>query len=350
MATEPLDKLTTDLKDLGELPITSSKHSSLRVTHRAERSFYTVVVHVITRRFRNFMGRPKKQQPKGSIQLKPHKIILRTCTVSERRVEDIYVYDIKPRNIKGNDFDKRIYYFCGGGWQSPPSGQHWQLAAKLARQMPRTTISIVSYPLAPNNAAPVAFPMLMKLYRTLLQQSVDEGHRLVFAGDSSGANVVLSLVLEALREDETNATIASQPQTNHPVAIMLISPSTDLTRSNPDIERRAPFDPILTPDFVKSTAKAWCGDWDPTDRRVSPLNADIGLLAKRRIRCHGITGGYDILGPDAVLLRDRLEEESVGGEWLEWDKQMHCFVLTWPYGLHEAREGVGWMVDVLKKD
>jgi acetyl esterase/lipase len=297
------------------------------------------------------MGRPKKQHPKGSIQLKPHKIILRTCTVSERQLEGIYVYDIIPRSIKGHDFDKRIYYFCGGGWQSPPSGQHWQLAAKLARQMPGTTISIVSYPLAPNNPAPVAFPMLLRLYRALLQQSVDEGHRVILAGDSAGANIVLSLVLEALREDEENvADIDERKAINHPVAIMLISPSTDLTRSNPDIERRAPNDPILTPEFVKSTAKAWFGDWDPRDRRVSPLNADIGLLAKRGIRCHGVTGGYDILGPDALLLRDRLEEESVGGEWLEWDKQMHCFVLTWPYGLHEGRESVGWIVDVLKKD
>jgi acetyl esterase/lipase len=218
--------------------------------------------------------------------------------------------------------------------------------------MPETVISIVSYPLAPRNAAPVTFPWLLKLYRHLVQEAEEEGVRLIFAGDSSGGNIVLGLVLEALREDEqTKASFEEQDKhIPHPVAVMAISPSTDLTRSNPEIEKIAPLDPILTPDFVKTTAKAWKGDWDATDSRISPINADVSLLAKRGIHVHGVTGGFDILAPDAIVFRNLLEKERVSGEWLEWEKQMHCFVLTWPYGLREGREGVGWIVDVLKKE
>lgn len=194
--------------------------------------------------------------------------------------------------------------------------------------------------------------MLLKLYRTLLQSAEEEGHKVILAGDSSGGNIVLSLVLEALREDEESKAMIEGEQTNipHPVAIMAISPSTDLTRSNPEIEKLKQFDPLLTPDFVKQTAKAWKGDWDATDRRISPISADVSLLAKRQIKVHGVTGGYDILAPDAVAFRKKCEENGVSGEWLEWEQQMHCFVLTWPYGLREGREGVGWMIDVLKKE
>lgn len=329
----------------------STKQSAIRITHRNERSSGTALAHFFTRRFRSQFGRPKKRSPEGSAKLKPLKIIYKTCAVSERKVCDIYIYDVIPRSIKDKAFKKRIYYFCGGGWQSPPSPQHWQLCAKLARQMPETAISIVSYPLAPNNPAPVAFPWLLRLYRKLVQDAEEEGHKLIFAGDSSGGNIVLSLVLEALREDEEKINSEVVPKhTAHPTAIMAISPSTDLTRSNPEIKRLRKVDPVLTPEFIYDTALAWKGDWNATDRRLTPLNADLSLLAKRGIKVHGVTGGYDILGPDAVLFRNKLDEAGVSGEWLEWERQMHCFVLTWPYGLREGREGVGWMIDVLKKE
>jgi len=212
--------------------------------------------------------------------------------------------------------------------------------------MPETAISIVSYPLAPNDPAPKSFPQIMALYRDLMAQAAEKGQRIIMAGDSAGGNVVLAVVLEALREDfESNA--ATRPPC--PVAIIAISPSTDLTRSNPDIEKLKNYDPILTPTFIKETARKWAGGWDPADPRLSPINANISLLAKAGVKVNGITGGYDILGPDGRLFCDACATAGVAGEWLYWDKQMHCFPLTWPYGFSEAREAVGWMVDVLKK-
>jgi acetyl esterase/lipase len=348
-ASQTLDHLETKFKGT---PNITDKDASIHTIRRNERTTPTYLVHCLTRTMRSQFGRPKKQSPEGSVQLKPTKVIYKTCTVSERKVCDIYIYDVIPRSIKGRSFTKRIYYFCGGGWQSPPSPQHWQLCAKLARQMPETAISIVSYPLAPKNSAPVAFPWLLRLYRVLMQDGEEEGHRVILAGDSSGGNIVLSLVLEALREDEAMDSSLKEEDKHapHPTALLVISPSTDLTRSNPEIEKLRHLDPLLTPTFIKETAKAWRGDWDATDRRLSPINADISLLAKYGIRVHGVTGGYDILAPDSIIFRNKCEEVRVTGQWLEWEKQMHCFVLTWPYGLREGREGVGWMIDVLKKE
>lgn len=325
---------------------------SIVVTDRHDRSQYMAVLHFIIRRFRNQInsGHPKHED--GSIKLDPPKSKLRGCILSLRTVEDIHLYDITASPTKlPEKGKKRMYYFAGGSWQMGPSGQHWSLCAKLATDMPDTIVTMVSPPMAPNNPAPSSFPWMLRLYRTLLAQAQEAGDKVILAGDSSGANIILCLTLEALKEEAEKGMDVSSASTSsaHPVALMAISPSTDLTRANPDIERIAHHDPLLTPAVIRQTAKAWTGDWDPAERRVSPINADISLLALRGIKVHGVTAGCDVLAPDGVMFRNKLSEKNVRGEWLHWEKQMHCFVLTLPYGLREAREGTEWIIEVLKK-
>jgi hypothetical protein len=101
--------------------------SSIRTTYRAGRTRRTQLIHGICRLLRNQLARPSKEQPRGSIQLQPPKKITRNCDISERVVEDIHIYDIQPHSESDGDqkrATRRIYYFCGGGWQSPPSNQH----------------------------------------------------------------------------------------------------------------------------------------------------------------------------------------------------------------------------------
>jgi acetyl esterase/lipase len=188
------------------------------------------------------------------------------------------------------------------------------------------------------------------MYRAIMAEAEEAGERVILAGDSSGANIALCLVLEALREDaEQKAELDMKPNA-HPVAIMAICPSTDLTRTNPDINAIAKFDPLLTPKIIRQTAKAWQGDWDATDRRISPINAEVSLLAKNGIHVHGITAGCDVLSPDGVVFREKCKEQGVQGEWVHWGKQMHCFILTMPYGLVEAKNAMQWVIDMLRKE
>ncbi|USP73076.1 esterase lipase [Curvularia clavata] len=333
----------------GQITTETNPGSSIRLTHRHERSFLMTIVQSLVRLMPSNNGNTKVEHEDGSLRLNPSKSKLSGCTLRERTVCDIYIYDMLPPNLSEKNSKKRIYYFAGGSWQEPPSPQHYKLVAKLAKEMPETTISIISTPLAPNNPAPSSFPMCMKTYRALMAEAGKAGERVIFAGDSSGANIALSLVLEAVREDgEQKSTETTR--SSHPVAIMAVCASTDLTRNNPDIEKIAPKDPLLTPQMIKNTAKAWQGDWDPADRRISPINADVTLLAKNNIKVHGITAGCDVLSPDGIIFREKCAQADVKGEWVHWEKQMHCFVLTVPYGLAEAKNAVEWMIDVLKKE
>ncbi|KAH6639080.1 Alpha/Beta hydrolase protein [Boeremia exigua] len=322
--------------------------SSIKITTREDRTVVMAVLLRVVRLFRKQLNPSAPKHEDGSIKLKSPKARVRPCTTSHRTVCDIHIYDIVPPRTPTKAPTRRIYYIAGSSWQQAPSGQHWWVCAQLALALPDTIISIISPPLAPNNTASSSFPWCMRLYRELLRLASDAGERVTLMGDSSGANMVLCMVMEALRQDAETPRSPPAPQ---PVSIMTISPSTDLTRSNPDIETLRAVDPLLSPEAIRATARAWLGsDVDPADRIVSPINADFTLLAQSGIRVHGVTAGYDVLSPDGLVFREKLARHGVRGEWLHWAKQMHCFVLTAPYRLREGREGFEWVVDVLRRD
>lgn len=318
---------------------------TIQVTKRTNRSLYMFVLQHLIKPFNARLVTPKKEFPAGSPRLEVPKKARKHCAVQERQVEDIYIYDLSasqttPKSAQDDRRKKRIYYFAGGGWQMPASPQHWTLCAEITKRIPDSVVSIVSYPLAPNSPAPVAIPQLIKLYHTLLHAAEDANETVIFVGDSAGGNIILCLPLVALAED---------PNARCPTALLAISPSTDLRRSNPDIKVIEKHDPLLTLPFVQKSATKWRGSWDAIDPRVSPLFADVTPLARRGVRVNGVVGRYDVLGPDAVLMREKCNQAGVHGEWLDWEKQIHCFPLMWAYKLPEGVAAKEWMLDVLRR-
>ena len=91
-----------------------------------------------------------------------------------------------------------------------------------------------------------------------------------FAGDSFGGNLVLSLVLHALKED---------PTMRYPGRIMLISPVVvHLRLTSPKIKDVESKDSVLRRNIEEKTANSCADSWDLADPRLSPLFADIYIL------------------------------------------------------------------------
>jgi acetyl esterase/lipase len=283
--------------------------------------------------------------------------VRRKCHVEERKVHDVYVYDLRLKDeskcFQGSgraDAEKsrrrrkqRIYWFAGGGWQMPADTSHWKFLMALLHELPPgTTASLVSYPLAPRNPAPTTFPLLMELYHTVLAEAAANDESVTLAGDSSGGEIVLCLTLAALTQN------IHAPK---PTSVLAICPSTDLTRENPMLKSIEKHDPILKRNFVKRTAAAWAGDWDKADTRISPLHSThLDVFAKAGVKVDGCTAGYDILGPDGVLFRTKLAKNGVEGEWLDWDKMMHVWPLIKVYGIcPESEEAFLWIADLLRR-
>ncbi|KAK0663262.1 hypothetical protein DIS24_g1324 [Lasiodiplodia hormozganensis] len=425
----------------------TSDESHIDLTHRSERRGRTTLLHQFLRPFRSHLVKPSDPHPPGSPRLTPHPSCTKICAVHERKVADVWIYDLQPeetfqtthkitasvaashlttageiaREAKEEDtleknssrntgIVRRLYYIAGGSWREPPSHQHWKFMAKLAAATPGTAVSVISVPLAPNETASTVFPRLLTLYEKVMEESIKRGERALWGGDSSGGNIVLGLIGEALRvgrsgppanepvhvehdgaagqsdvNGETELKPASRPELERgttsaevqefavdeslpveqrvgikplpaPSALLIICPSVDARRVNGDIEALQDKDPILIAEQSKQQAEDWAGDWSLDDERISPaINHDaednlVRLLSEKKVKVHGVTAGYDILSPDAILLRERLEKGGVWGKWLHWDKQMHCFPLAWFYGIPESKEGLHWIIDVLKDE
>lgn len=221
----------------------------------------------------------------------------------------------------------------------PPSSNHWRFIAELSKRIPDSVISLISPPLAPHSPAPVTIPHLVKLFRTLLSNGRDE--TLSFAGDSSGGNLVLAVMLEVLK---------TRPEIKGPANLMLIAPAVDLRFTNSKIREVERYDPVLRLPIEIETAKSWADSWGLSDPRLSPVLADLIILKERHVSVHGLTGGYDILTPDTLLFRDKSQAAGVSGEWLEWEKQMHCFPIAFTYRLPESVKGKDWIIEVLNRN
>jgi len=359
----------------------ANSSNTMQIDHRTNRSLLMAILHTFLRPFGPKITKMTCELPPGSPQLDIPKHATTRCNVSERKVNDIFIYDMTakaPHNLPGGSAHpssmhkpdekaqkhKRIYYFAGGGWRMPASADHWAFASKLAASIPNATLSLVSYPLAPNSPAPNSVPILLALLPVLLNASAAANETAILAGDSAGGNLALALPLEMLRaaaEAEAETKSASNPQQQQPPppppppmpsAILVLGASVDLRRSNPAILDLEPKDPLLRHKFIEATSDVYRASMPATDPKLSPLLVDdsvLHALRDRGVSVHGVTGGYDILTPDGLLFRDRLVEAGVGGSWLHWEKQMHVFPLAWRYGLKESRVAKDWCVDVLRK-
>lgn len=317
---------------------------TIQLTQQTRRSIPMLLLTTLIKPFKPALVSPGKQSeraPGTSPQLDPQPKY--KCTTSERRVAGLRVYDISPPSSpstsqhKIDEKIKRIYYFGGGGFIAPPSKEHWSFVCEIARKTAGdgVRISMVSPPLAPETRAETGLEMLEDWLKIAIQEARMAGEEVVLMGDSSGGNLALCCAL---------------PSSGRGVkAVVMVSPTLDLSKANPEMREVEKLDPVQTIESSKQGADEWRGDLDGKDARISPLYADLGVLASRGVDVHCVSGTYDILHPDVKQMRGKLEEAGVRGEWLVWDKQMHCFPLAWTYGLSEAREGKDWILDLLRR-
>ncbi|KAF2673652.1 alpha/beta-hydrolase [Microthyrium microscopicum] len=321
---------------------------SIRTTQRSGLSIDTRLIKAFIKPLKRLLSKPPSDHSKNfSEEISFPTPIQKALGIEERTVHNIRIYDLSSKKAKTtsqNEHSKRILYFAGGSWQMPPQSAHFGFLKRLVKDLPsNTVISVVSHPLALNFPAPKAFPALLDLYNDVMAHALEHNESVIIAGDSSGGNIALCLVLEALRQ---------QPDCPAPEALVLISPTMDLTYSNSAIEAVARVDPVLILEYSKKFGKEWSGDWDPaTDARISPIRAtNLVTLRDRGIHVHCVFGTHDILSPDALLFRDKLIENGVQGEWLVWEGMFHCWILMAGFATFnsELKEGWEWVLDRLK--
>ncbi|KAK7453946.1 hypothetical protein VKT23_011458 [Stygiomarasmius scandens] len=336
----------------GWIPSLTFTRSDMNLTTRTDLSFLYKILRILIRPIRpHLVGVGKgKPYPAGSPNLNPPKT---KCSIRHRQVEGMNLYDFYCSTSNSSDpgsakhsHSHRVFYFAGGGFQSPPSKEHWVFCSELCRRSSGMFhITLVSYPLAPNTPAPESLSALFKWFSTTCAESVQVNEHITLMGDSSGGNIALALAFWWTGQ-------LAEPDGSPLKSVLVMSPPTDLRNQNPSIKEADRYDPILSIPLTTNVAKTWAGSKWTLDRpELSPNLFEDSSFRKIRdsgVKVHGVVGTYDVLAPDAMVFYERCRDNEVEGEWLEWKGQMHCFPLTWMYRLPEGEAGLQWIVNLLK--
>ena len=252
-----------------------------------------------TERARQQIAAPKKASSIPSALARRHE-------VSARQVAGFPCYTVTPR---AKPATRAAIYLHGGAYIAGLSPQHWALISRLADAGVR--VEVPDYGLAPQHTHRDAYPFVTEVYRQLLSE-VDSS-TVTIAGDSAGGGLALGFV-----QSLADAGLVQ------PARVLLIAPWLDATLTNPELPAAEAQDPWLSSVGLIEAGRAWAGEDDPSDQRVSPINGPISGLAP----VHVYIGTRDLLYPDVRLLRRRAIQAGAPLEVTVCEGAVHVYPLV----------------------
>lgn len=205
------------------------------------------------------------------------------------------------------DPEASIVYFHGGGYTLGSPDTHRSLTQLIALDS-GLEVYVPGYRLAPEHPFPAQLDDAQAVV-TALEQHGKDVRKMVFAGDSTGAHLALTV---ALARRDLGQTL--------PRSLVLISPCVDWTLKS--MPARSP-DALLTPGWVTWTRDGYV---DPSLRSlplVSPIHANLRRLPPVLIQ----SATNELFSRDAK----RLYWSLIGAEglvtWQEWQGLWHDFQL-----------------------
>jgi epsilon-lactone hydrolase len=216
--------------------------------------------------------------------------------------------------------DAMVLYLHGGGYVGGSAFGYRHVAGAVAAAAPAVTL-VVDYRLAPEHPHPAAVQDAANAYLWLLD-AVTDPSKIIVAGDSSGAGLVMTLLL-ALREREI-------PQ---PAGAVLMCPWVDLDCRLQRPPRESPI--LFSPEQARRLAEAYLGGQPADDPVLTPLRTDLTGLPPLLI--HAASG--DSVLQEAQLLAKHGKECGVDTRITVYPVPTHDFHVFWTF-LPEAMRGI----------
>lgn len=262
------------------------------------------------------------QDKMGELMLRPY-----DEDVTEKEVDfgDFKSMLITPNYKKATGV---VLYLHGGGYVTGGlkycKGFGTVLAARTG-----APVLCVAYRLAPEHPFPAALDDAMRAYNYLLTLGY-KPEDVAFCGESAGGGLCFSLAVKLKEIGKCQ-----------PGCIVAISPWTDLTLSGASHITNAENDPSLTTARLREQADMYSADC--TDPHVSPLFADLSVLAPSKI----YVGSDEILLDDSVNMYNKLIEYGCSSSLTIREDMWHAYML---FGVKEAeadlKEACGFISEV----
>ncbi|MGM0431764.1 MAG: alpha/beta hydrolase [Spirochaetota bacterium] len=198
-----------------------------------------------------------------------------------------------------------VLYLHGGSYELGFHSRHWTFIARMADILDCEMI-VPDYPLAPEHHAKEVIEMVFDVYCSIT--SGNKSVNTVIMGDSAGGGLALSL-----------AQILQTRAKQLPKHLVLFSPWLDVTMSNPDINELDRRDPLLNVTSLSEAGKAYAGELDPKDPRVSPLFGNLSGLPPLTV----FVGTAELFLADCRLLQQKAESAGTTVHLIEVSGMIH---------------------------
>lgn len=245
--------------------------------------------------------------------------------VEQRKIAGMDCIILRERQTNSK---KRILYLHGGAYVEQPILPHWLFLDRINNQM-KGTIIVPLYPKAPVHTFIETFDTLVEIYRTMLREV--DANDIVVMGDSAGGGLALALAQQLAS--------VGQPL---PKEVILISPWLDITLRNAAIDAIESKDPMLSRRHLQEMGKAWVGDGDPNDWRVSPINGKLQGLPPLSL----FVGTHELFLPDAQKLQMLCTRQGTTLALYIYPKMNHDFPL---FPIPEAKKAQREIIDIIQR-
>ena len=219
-----------------------------------------------------------------------------------------------------------VLYFHGGGYSYYPRAYANFIA--LITQAAKSRTFALHYRLTPEHRFPAQLEDALNAYRWLLGDGTDPD-RMIFAGDSAGANLTLALLLAA-RESKLPL----------PALAIALSPPTDFET---DLTGKGEFD-WIEKQMLEQWAAWFCDFAERRNPLVSPIWADLRGLPPIYIQA----GRAEILYASIQAFADRAQKQGADVVVEAWEDMTHVFQMFGPDSPQsaEALRKIGQVIDV----
>lgn len=220
-------------------------------------------------------------------------------------INGVSCYWLTPENPATN---KIVIHLHGGAFAMGSIQSHGAMLSHFAHKL-QTKILFVDYSLAPELPYPNALNDIMNVYTALLAQY--PGYRIDFIGDSAGGGLIVSAIGEMIKRS-----------IQLPNAAVFISAWISLRCDNPSYEDNSAKDPILTHEYLNSSAKDYIGSM-PIEK-AGPENVELSAFPPVLI----MAGTNEILLDDSVNFYNSIKAIQPAAKLSVYENQVHVWMLT----------------------
>jgi len=225
-----------------------------------------------------------------------------------------------------------VLYLHGGGFIACSPETHRPLVSSLAQRL-TAKIYVPVYRLAPEHPFPAALDDALAAYRFIVEHENIDPSRLLFAGDSAGGGLVLSLTMK-LRQKGLPL----------PRAIVTFSPWADLATTGASLDENSDSCAMFAGITIRNAARFYVGNSESHDPLLSPLYGDFKDFPPLLI--HAATD--EVLRDDSIRVAERAHAAGVPVTFRMWRGVPH----VWQFFaavLPEARESLEDVTKFVRK-